>query len=73
MAAQFYCFILGTVGPLAIMGWLIIHLECVMTTLANQPAAAGIDPNAPSLRVATLGFLGSTFLTATVMVLLSAL
>jgi hypothetical protein len=51
-------------------------LEGIMTTLAHRPAA-GLDSDlashGPSLTVAALGFVGSTLLTATVMVLLSAL
>jgi hypothetical protein len=43
-----------------------------MVTLENQPAGAGLH-QPPSLGFAALGFFGSTFLTATVMVLLSAL
>jgi hypothetical protein len=42
-------------------------------SLNTQPAGAGFDPQVPSLRVAAMGFLGSTLLTATLMVLLSAL
>lgn len=42
-----------------------------MIALSDRPDAA--MPKSPSLAVATAGFLGSTVLTACVMVLLSAL
>jgi hypothetical protein len=44
-----------------------------MMTLGKEPASPGLDPHVPSLAVAVLGFVGSTFLTAAVMVLLSSL
>jgi hypothetical protein len=44
-----------------------------MTTLEHHPAGAGFDSNHPSFTVAALGFVGSTLVTATLMVLLSAL
>lgn len=39
----------------------------------DQHPAAGFHAERPSLAVATLGFVGSTLVTATLMVLLSAL
>jgi hypothetical protein len=44
-----------------------------MTTLAEHSPEVVVGLKPPSLVFATLGFLGSTFLTAAIMVLLSAL
>jgi hypothetical protein len=48
-------------------------MEEAMFSLSNPPAGTDFDETAPSLTFAALGFVGSTLLTATVMVLLSAL
>jgi hypothetical protein len=44
-----------------------------MISLERQPVEAGPGLNQPSLAAAALGFIGSTLLTATIMVLLSAI
>lgn len=44
-----------------------------MIALSQRPPAGGLDRKTPSLAFAAAGFLSSTVLTATVMVLLSAI